>query len=387
MADLRHNGIMDLAVLTTGGLTIYFGNGAGSFTLEETYAVGPDSTGLAVADVNHDGNLDLLVGDSYGDVLILFGNGAGAFQPYHEADQAVELAAADLTGNGQEDIVYADQGLDRVVVDYGAGESQLIADQSQGLLDPGAVLLARLAGPNYPPDLIIADSGANRVLIYPGQFSIKGQFQFGPEVNGGQGYFVGTDPVAVTAADLTGNGKRDLLIADEGSNEVSILINQSQDGRISFDHGERLNAGGIGPVSTAVAPSATSPYPNIFVTNSVSSDVAVLPGVGLGLFDDQDPTIHRVGPGPMGSVSGTFNGQADLVTLDAGSNDLTLIANIENSNPAITTIASGGLDPDAGFAFDAGDGFDDLVVADSGDDTLALLAGGPDGLSLRLNSE
>ena len=32
------------------------------------------------------------------------------------------LAVADLTGNGSKDIIYADQGLDRVVVDYGGGQ-------------------------------------------------------------------------------------------------------------------------------------------------------------------------------------------------------------------------------------------------------------------------
>ena len=53
---------------------------------------------------------------------MLLGNGDGTFQPYHEANQAIELAVADLTGNGSKDIIYADQGLDRVVVDYGAGQ-------------------------------------------------------------------------------------------------------------------------------------------------------------------------------------------------------------------------------------------------------------------------
>ena len=83
------------------------------------------------------GNPDLLVGDAFGDVLVLLGNGNGTFQPYHEANQSIELAVADLSGNGTKDIIYADQGLDRVVVDYGAGNSTVLANQSTGLLDPG----------------------------------------------------------------------------------------------------------------------------------------------------------------------------------------------------------------------------------------------------------
>ncbi len=158
-------------------------------------------------------------------MLVLLGNGDGTFQPYHEANQAVELAVADLTGNGSKDIIYADQGLDRVVVDYGAGNSSVLANQSTGLLDPGAVALADLNGDGIP-DLIVANSGSNNVLIYPG----LGNGQFGPAINGGNGYFVGTNPVGITVANLTGNGLPDLVVADKGSNQVSILLNQSQRG-------------------------------------------------------------------------------------------------------------------------------------------------------------
>ena len=96
---------------------------------------------------------------------------------------------ADLTGNGSKDIIYADQGLDRVVVDYGAGDSTVLANQSTGLLDPGAVALADLNGDGIP-DLIVANSGSNNVLIYPG----LGNGQFGPAINDGQWLLRGHQP-------------------------------------------------------------------------------------------------------------------------------------------------------------------------------------------------
>ena len=199
MADFTGNGLDDLAVLTADGVSIYLANGQGGFLPPTTYAVPSESDGLTVADLTGNGKLDLLVGDAYGDVLVLLGNGDGTFAPYHEANQAVELAVADLTGNGSKDIIYADQGLDRVVVDYGAGNSTVLANQSTGLLDPGAVALADLNGDGIP-DLIVANSGSNNVLIYPG----LGNGQFGPAINDGNGYFVGTNPVGITVADLTG---------------------------------------------------------------------------------------------------------------------------------------------------------------------------------------
>jgi hypothetical protein len=70
------------------------------------------------------------------------------------------------------------------------------------------------------------------------------------------------------------------------------------------------------------------------------------------------------------------------VTLNSGSNTLTLLSDITSAIPATFTFASGGTDPVSAFAFSSGNGFDDLVVANNGDGALALFEGGPNGLSL-----
>ena len=378
MGDFTGNRIDDLAVLTTSGVSIYLGNGKGGFLPPVTYAVGPESDGLTLADLTGNGKLDLLVGDAYGDVLVLLGNGDGTFQPYHEADQAIELAVADLTGNGSKDIIYADQSLDQVVVDYGAGGSAVLGDQATGLLSPGAVTLADLNG-NGILDLIVANSGSNNVLIYPG----LGNGQFDPAINGGHGYFVGTNPVGITVAYLTG-ALPDLVVADKGSNQVSILVNQSQQGgAISFDAGPRLNSGGTGPVSTVVGYfTPGSAYKDILVSNSGSNNVALLPGVGSVFFNDQNPQTFPVGTDPGPIFVGNFDGKPDLVTVNAGSNDLTVISDFMNADRTTITISSGGTYPDAAFSFSSGSEFDNLVVGNGGDGVLALFEGGPDGLSL-----
>ena len=377
MADFNGDGIPDLAVLTSTGLNIYLGNGQGGFLLTQTYAVPSEADGLTVADLTGNGKLDLLVGDPYGDVLVLMGNGDGTFQPYREANQGIELAVADLTGNGSRDIIYADQGLDRVVVDYGAGNSSaVLADQSTGLLEPGAVALADLNGDGIP-DLIVANSGSDNVLIYPG----LGNGQFGPAINDGNGYFVGTNPVGITVADLITGGLPDLVVADEGSNQVSILFNTSQPGgAISFELGPRLSSGGSGPVSTVVGNFAGGPYPDILVTNSVSNDVALPEGRGTGLLQRPGSRLYPVGTAPVTSFVGNFNGQPDLVTVNADSNDLTVISGFEGSDPVVSTVSSGGVDPATAFDFTAGDGFNDLVVGNDGDGALALFEGSEDGL-------
>ena len=162
------------------------------------------------------------------------------------------------------------------------------------MLAPGAVAVADLNGDGNP-DLIVANSGGNNVLVYPG----LGNGQFGPALNGGKGFFTGTDPVGVTVADL--NGRPDLVVADRGSNDVTILLNQATpDGGFTFVPGPRLNLKtatqqGIGPVATAIVPSPTGGPASLAVSVSGSNQVWVIPGVGGGFFNDQNPTIFSVG--------------------------------------------------------------------------------------------
>jgi hypothetical protein len=382
VAEFTADGDLDLAVLTLTGLSIYLGNGQGSFVFNHTYPVPSTADGLTIADLSGNGKLDVVVGDAYGDVLVLVVNGNRTFQPYRKSDQSVLLAVADLSGDGSNDFIYADQGRNQVSVQYGGSASpSVLADQSQDLIQPGAVALADLNGDGIL-DLIVADSGGDNVLIYPG----LGNGQFGTAINNGYGYFVGTNSVGITVADLRGS-LPDLVVADEGSNEVSILLNTSvPGGPISFSPGQRLSSGGIGPVSTVVETSASSPYPYIMVTNSGSNNVVMLQGVQPGYFGDQDPRYFAVGIAPTNSFVGNFNGQTDLVTIDAGSNQVTVTSDFEGSNPLVSTLSSGGVDPTAAFDFSTTGGFEDLVVANSGDGVLALFDGGPQGLVMA-NSE
>src|SRR5262249_56535394 len=131
-----------------------------------------------------------------------------------------------------------------------------------GLLSPGAVQLADMNGDEIK-DLVVANSGSNNVLVYPG----IGDGQFGAALNGGHGYFTGTNPTGITIADLNGDGRLDLLTANTGSNDVSILFNTKEGTGFTFTPGPRLKVG-EGPITTVVNDVNGDGIPDLFVADS-----------------------------------------------------------------------------------------------------------------------
>ena len=87
-ADLNGDGKIDVAVTNINPLhngscsvSVYLGNGDGSFQAQVTYLTAKHPLGLAIADLNGDGKPDLTFANYYSDNIgVLLGNGNGAFQ-------------------------------------------------------------------------------------------------------------------------------------------------------------------------------------------------------------------------------------------------------------------------------------------------------------------
>ncbi len=202
-------------------------------------------------------------------------------------------------------------------------------------------------------------------------------------------------------ADVNIDGLPDLVIANEGSNDVSILYGQGSGANWTMTYGPRLQTGGIGPVSTVVTnlnganQSAGHPGHQQRVQRRRPH-----PRHGQGLFNEPDPTAVRPRvrvPGQIVAVN-TANGTG-FVVLNSGSSTLTELSGFNGTSFTTTrTINAGGLNPVAvvavnldipGLTF----GLTDLIIADAntddvfnpatGDDTgnLALLVGDDTGFT------
>jgi len=403
----RQGGSLDFATLDeeTGTIRVYLGNGAGTFALNtnvdgqgrSTLAAGNAPVGLNVADVNRDGKLDLMVGNTFGDILVLIGNGDGTFQPYQRAARGIPLAVADLDGNGQDDFIFANRSADYVSVAYNSLDPTglLASNQNpQPVLGPGAVKFADLNGDSIQ-DLIVANSGSNNVLIYLG----NADHTFQSAVS----FFAGTNPTSITITDVIGsdgqlipdlNGDTipDLVIVNQGSNDVSVLHGKGTGASWTMTYGPRLDSNGIGPTSAQVVQLPGHANPDIIVTNSVSENVVLLPGVGQGFFNDNGTVLPGTPPTtpippPIRFPDVTGAGQIALVNtpsgpgfvvLDTGGNGLRQFTNFTGNNFTIDSISTGGFRPVALVTGDFNrDGFTDLIVANSngaGGDAIGNLA-------------
>ncbi len=109
IADYNKDGNLDIAVADyqNGSINIYLGDGTGRFTAGTNV---PDYTtpfATYTADVNHDGNPDLLVFDETPGIEVLLGDGKGGFSKSQTYSFGAEYIT-DLNGDGNVDILGVD---------------------------------------------------------------------------------------------------------------------------------------------------------------------------------------------------------------------------------------------------------------------------------------
>ena len=247
IADVNNDGIPDLMVAhlcastnaakctvnTPGSVGVLLGHD-GIFTLVKTYNSGGFQTAsLAVADVNGDGQPDLVVantcasagtfGCSNGSVGVLLGNGDGTFKKavtYPAGFFPISVAVADVNGDGKPDLVVTN-GQDTVGALLGNGDGTFasIVNYASGGFAPQSVAVADLNG-DGKPDVLVSNSSSNNIGVLLG----KGDGTFRAPLIYSTG---GSVPLSVAIADVNGDGKPDLVVVNAGSNNVGVLLNNT----------------------------------------------------------------------------------------------------------------------------------------------------------------
>lgn len=125
--------------------------------------------------------------------------------------------------------------------------------------------------------------------------------------SGPRDYVVGAYPESVVVADFNGDGRPDIATANQGSDNVSVLL-QNSDG--TFQTAVNYAAGN-GPVSLQVGDFNNDGKLDLLVLNATDNTIGVLLGNGNGTF--QPETVTAIPGSPLPFVAlGDFNGDSKL---------------------------------------------------------------------------
>ncbi|QBB71649.1 hypothetical protein ELE36_15500 [Pseudolysobacter antarcticus] len=367
-----------------------------TFATQQIFAAGAAPYAIRAVDLNGDSQLDLIVANSTsGNISVLLNtSAAGASTPSFAVAQTFAVGSnpraisiADFNGDGLPDIVIANYGGNTVSVLLNTtvpgtliasfATQQTFATGS----NPTSVASVDLNGDGRP-DLIVANNGSNTVSVL---LNTTAPGAAAPSFATQQTFASAANPINVIASDLNGDGKPDIIVANNGASSVSALLNTTVSGSTTLAFTAQTSfATGSNPVAVSTADINGDGKPDLIVVNNSSNTVSVLfsttaAGDTAPSFAAQKTFATEAGPISVTTADANSDGKPDLVIANSGANSLSVLLNLTTPGSATANFAveqafAAGANPAAVISADLnGDGKLDLISANLGDDTVSVV--------------
>ncbi|MEY2916896.1 MAG: hypothetical protein RIS73_610, partial [Bacteroidota bacterium] len=143
-----------------------------------------------------------------------------------------DIAIADLDDDGKSDITTTNYGYNTIAVlrNISIGDSIIFAPKLDFVTGntPYSISTADFNG-DGKKDIVISNATSASISIYINT-STPGNISFNSKVD----FTVGNNPISISASDLDNDGKIDVIVANSGSNTISVLRNTTTSGVLSF---------------------------------------------------------------------------------------------------------------------------------------------------------
>ncbi|CAF0849676.1 unnamed protein product [Adineta ricciae] len=331
LIDLDKDGNMDIIVGNSGAdnICVFYGRSDGTTYDQEFFATGAGSTPyqIVVRDVNNDKRFDIIVAN-YGSnsIGVLLGCQNRSFfsqLTYSTGDysQPRSIALGDFNVDGRLDAVVANFGTGSAGIFLGYSNYDFLgapASSTGSSSHPNSIAAADFNNDNQL-DIIIANNGTNNVLILFG----TGYGTFTNPVS----YPTGTDshPCWVAVADLNQDTLWDFVVANSGTNNIGVFLANSTglfSSQVTYSTGSRSR-----PYSVTVLDFNNDTRLDIVVASYGANNVGIFYGYGNGSFMDQEIFPTGFNSHPYALTFGDINNDnlTDVIVTNNGYGNIDIL--------------------------------------------------------------
>lgn len=330
VADFARTGYASVAVANEASntLTVYPGNGPGTFGTPMTVSTCTGPTQLISADFNNDSYPDLAVACSTAnEVQIFLNNRAGAFQTgttITTAADPVALVAGDFNSDGYADLAVACGTSGSVTVLLTGGVPIVTSNTAKTINVAGtpSAITAGYFDSTHHLDLAIAGTSGTNGTVEIEIGDGTGNF------TQGSGFSVQSNPVGIVAGNWNHTGITDLAVLNGGSGTVSVFSGKGNDTFTSLANVPLVQpSANIGVGSIAAVDVNGDGTLDLIAAGTSTNGVYLLLGNGDGSF--QPVQQYSVPNGPASLAVGDFNrdGKPDLAVTEKGGSSVALLIN------------------------------------------------------------